>query len=425
MQTTEEIYARYLTILKRHLVPAMGCTEPVAIAYAAAKVRDVLGQVPERIHICVSRNILKNVKSVIVPNTDGLKGIQAAVAAGIVAGRSEKKLEVIATVQEEQKKKMRSYMESHDITVGAAAEDILFFIDITAYGNETKAHLVISGSHTNIVLIEKDGEILFQKEEKEEEDVPQDVPENLLTVKKIREFADVVRTEDIEGLVGRQIDYNMKIAKMGLEKRYGANIGKVILNHGEKTSLTYARAAAAAASDARMGGCELPVIIISGSGNQGISASVPIATYGEREGYSREQILRAVALSDLLTIHLKNGIGYLSAYCGAVCAGCAAGAGLAYLCGGGDAEIAHTLVNSLAIVSGMICDGAKPSCASKIAFSVEAGIHGYQMYQDGQQFYCGDGIVPGNVELMIDNIGRLGNQGMRQTDKEIIDMMLQ
>lgn len=425
MNYTDKIYEQYLSILEKHLIPAMGCTEPIAIAYASAKVRDVLGAAPERVHICVSRNILKNVKSVVVPNTGGLKGIQAAVAAGIVAGQAEKELEVIASVEEAQKTQMQNYMKDHEIAIEAAAEDIVFFIDITVFNEDNEAKVVISGSHTNIILIEKNGEVIFQKDDVMEETAPKDQLERLLTVKKIREFADIVRTDDIEDLVGRQIDYNMKISKMGLEKRYGANIGKVILNHGADDSFIHAKAAAAAASDARMGGCELPVIIISGSGNQGISASVPIATYGEREGYTREQILRAVALSDLLTIHLKSGIGYLSAYCGAVCAGCAAGAGIAYLCGGADAEIAHTLVNSLAIVSGMICDGAKPSCASKIAFSVEAGIHGYQMYQDGQQFYCGDGIVPGNVERMIDNIGRLGNQGMRQTDKEIIDIMLQ
>lgn len=425
MNYTDEIYEQYLSILKKHLVPAMGCTEPIAIAYASAKVRDVLGTVPERVHICVSRNILKNVKSVVVPNTGGLKGIQAAVAAGIVAGQAEKELEVIASVEEEQKAQMWDYMKDHEIDIEAAAEDIVFFIDITVFNGNNEAKVVISGNHTNIILVEKNGAVIFQKDDVVEEKAPKDDLERLLTVKKIREFADIVRPEDIEDLVGRQIDYNMKISQMGLEKRYGANIGKVILNHGGDSSLNRAKAAAAAASDARMGGCELPVIIISGSGNQGISASVPIATYGEREGYTREQILRAVALSDLLTIHLKSGIGYLSAYCGAVCAGCASGAGIAYLCGGADAEIAHTLVNSLAIVSGMICDGAKPSCASKIAFSVEAGIHGYQMYQDGQQFYCGDGIVGGNVEMMIDNIGRLGNQGMRQTDKEIIDIMLQ
>ena len=424
MLSSDPRYGNYLKILQEELVPATGCTEPIAIAYGAAKARELLGVLPESVLVEASGNIIKNVKSVVVPNTDSLKGIEAAAAAGIVAGQSDKILEVISEVTPAQRAEIRVYLADHPIVVKPAEGDKVFDILITLRAGNNHVRLRISDYHTHIVYIEKNGEVLFQSGE-----VLSDSARDMLTdrsclsVEGVLDFASTCNLEDVRALIERQIDCNYAIAEEGMRHSWGANIGSVLKEHYGVGIYSRARYMAAAGSDARMSGCEMPVIIVSGSGNQGITASVPVVEYAKELNVSRDQMVRAVLLSDLLTIHLKTGIGRLSAYCGAVSAGCSAGAAIAYLHGGGFREIAHTLVNSLAIVSGMICDGAKASCAAKISAAVDAGLVGYSMFRSGQQFRGGDGIVTKGVEETIRNIGRLGRLGMRETDREIIRIM--
>ena len=422
MERTGIQYQTYVQILKEELVPAMGCTEPIALAYCAAKAREVLGILPERCVVEASGNIVKNVKSVIVPNTGGLKGIEAAAAAGVVAGDAGRVLEVIAGVTQEQKVQIKEYMEKTQIQVKALETDELLDMIVTLYGDGSYAKVRIANYHTNIVLIEKDGEKLYEMGVMATEEA-QMADRSLLNVKDIYDFAKTVELEDVRELIGRQIEYNSAISREGLEHDWGANIGSVLIKAYGDDIRVRARAVAAAGSDARMSGCEMPVIINSGSGNQGMTASLPVIEYAKELKVSEEELYRALVLSNLVTIHQKTGIGRLSAYCGAVSAGCGAGCGIAYLLGGDYATIAHTLVNALAIVSGIICDGAKPSCAGKIAAAVDAGILGYQMYINGQQFRGGDGIISKGVENTIRNVGRLGKEGMRETDKEIIQIM--
>lgn len=424
MLSSDPRYGNYLKILQEELVPATGCTEPIAIAYGAAKARELLGVLPESVLVEASGNIIKNVKSVVVPNTNSLKGIEAAAAAGIVAGQSDKILEVISEVTPAQRAEIRVYLADHPIVVKPAEGDKVFDILITLRAGNNHVKLRISDYHTHIVYIEKNGEVLFQSGE-----VLSDSARDMLTdrsclsVEGVLDFASTCNLEDVRALIERQIDYNYAIAEEGMRHSWGANIGSVLKEHYGVGIYSRARYMAAAGSDARMSGCEMPVIIVSGSGNQGITASVPVVEYAKELNVSRDQMVRAVLLSDLLTIHLKTGIGRLSAYCGAVSAGCSAGAAIAYLHGGGFREIAHTLVNSLAIVSGMICDGAKASCAAKISAAVDAGLVGYSMFRSGQQVRGGDGIVTKGVEETIRNIGRLGRLGMRETDREIIRIM--
>lgn len=419
----DDTYQAYLNILYEELVPAMGCTEPIAIAYGAARAREVLGEVPEHCEVRVSGNIIKNVKSVLIPNTGGLKGIEAAAAAGIIAGEAGRQLEVIADVCDEEKKKIWEYLETHEIRVMPEIGGRLFDIQIIVHNKQDCVRVRIIDSHTNIVSIEKNGQIIFQKEEMENNNG--EIQPGLLNVRDIITFAEMVSMEEVRPVIEPQIRYNYAIAEEGIRGEYGAGVGKVLLDHCGDGVRNRAKAMAAAGSDARMGGCELPVIIVSGSGNQGIAASVPVIVYARYLGSSEEALMRALVLSNLMTIHQRCRIGKLSAYCGAVNAGCASGAGIAYLNGGRFEEIAHTIVNSLAIVSGIICDGAKPSCAAKIVSAVEAGILGYQMYLDGKQFRGGEGIVTKDVDQTIYNVGRLGKEGMRETDKEIIHIMME
>lgn len=425
MKRNDEKYQAYIQILKEELVPAMGCTEPIALAYAAAKAREVLGVIPEEVQVEASGSIIKNVKSVIVPNTNHLKGIPAAAAAGIIAGKSEKKLEVISEVSEGQIDQIKEFLQHTKITVEHIDHGITFEIVVTVIKGDSYAKVRIANYHTNIVLIEKDHEVLLEIPiEGEEEEGLTD--RSLLDMQDIWDFINTVEIEDIREVIGRQIEYNTAIADEGLQGDYGANIGSVLLaTYGDSDVKIRAKARAAAGSDARMNGCELPVIINAGSGNQGMTCSLPILEYAKELKADEDKIYRALALSNLVAIHQKTGIGRLSAYCGAVSAGAAAGAGIAYLCGGGYEEVIHTVVNALAIVSGMVCDGAKASCAAKIAESVDAGILGYNMFLQGQQFYAGDGIVTKGVEATIHNIGRLGKDGMKETNEEIIKMMIE
>ena len=423
MKKGDHIYQQYLNILAEELRPAMGCTEPIALAYAGAQARQVLGKLPDKVDIFVSGNIIKNVKSVIVPNTGGLHGIGPAVCAGIVAGDANKVLEVISQVTEEQKTQLHSFMETVPVQIQPANSCLVFDIDLTLYAGSDRVRLRIINHHTNIVYVEKNGEVLqsLPITESSEDHL---TDKSCLSIEKIVEFADCVEIADIEDLVGKQVACNMAIAEEGVTNSWGANIGSVLLARQGQLLSKRAAAYAAAGSDARMSGCEMPVIILSGSGNQGITASVPVAVYAKELGKTEEEMLRAVVLSDLVTIHQKTGIGRLSAYCGAISAGCGAGAGIAYLQGGKLHAVAHTIVNAIAILSGTICDGAKPSCAAKIAAAVDAGILGWDMYQEKQQFYGGDGIVTKGVDKTVINVGRLAREGMRETDKTILQIML-
>ena len=417
------LYNAYVSILKEELLPAMGCTEPIAVAYAAAVAARELGAVPETVEIVVSGNIIKNVKSVVVPNTGGLRGLAAAAAAGIVAGDPDAQLQVISQVTAEDHKRIAEYLKTADFPIRESDSGYIFDIDIRLHAAGHTARCRIAGYHTNIIRIERDGEIRT--------DVPYAeagqnyaTDRSLLNIESIVEFADCVDIEDVRPTLERQMAYNLAIAKEGLTGNYGARIGQVLLRSYGNDVHVRAKAWAAAASDARMNGCSLPVVINSGSGNQGITCSVPVLIYAEELGATDEQKLRALTVSNLITTHLKTGIGRLSAYCGAISAGVGAGAGITYLYGGKHREIAHTIVNALAIDSGIICDGAKSSCAAKIASAVEAGLLGMEMYKQGSQFYGGDGIVTKGVENTIRNVGRLAKYGMAQTDKEIIDIMI-
>lgn len=422
MERDDLRYRAYVEILKRELVPAMGCTEPIALAYCGAKARAVLGEQPEKVQIEASGNIIKNVKSVIVPNTNGAKGIEAAAAIGIVAGREELGLEVLSQVSEEQKQEFPGYMKNTEFSVKQAESDLLLDIIIRVYSGASYAVVRIANTHTNIVHIEKDGEILLHKEA--EEQTEEDMPDyGLLSVQDIYDFARTVDLEDVRPVLHRQIMYNRAISEEGLRGDYGANIGSVLLETYGDDVKNRAKAKAAAGSDARMNGCELPVVINSGSGNQGMTVSLPVIEYADELQTGEDKLYRALIISNLTAIHQKAGIGRLSAYCGAVSAGAAAGAGIAYLRGGGYEEITHTIVNALAITSGIVCDGAKASCAAKIATAVDAGIFGHDMYLKGQQFYGGEGVVSKGVENTIRNIGRLGRDGMRETDREILCIM--
>ena len=423
MERTDPIYRQFVNILKEELRPAMGCTEPIALAYAGAKGAELLGALPERIEVAVSGNIIKNVKSVVVPNTGGLRGIAAAVCAGVVAGKPERELEVISTVSEEDRARLRQFMKTAEVNIRPSDAELVFDIHLILYNGADTAEVRIVNHHTNVVYLRKNQQVFLELpvEESSEDNL---TDKSCLSIQRIVEFADALDIEDVRDCVGRQIEYNMAIARAGLEGDWGANIGSVILTQQGKTLEKRACAFAAAGSDARMSGCEKPVIILSGSGNQGITACVPIVVVAQDMNASEEEVIRAVVVSDLVTIHQKTGIGRLSAYCGAISAGCGAGAGIAYLRGGRVHAVAHTVVNGVAILSGTICDGAKPSCAAKIAAAVDAGILGYDMYLEKQQFYGGDGIVTKGVDQTVTNVGRLAREGMRETDRTILEIML-
>ena len=414
----------YLDILREELVPAMGCTEPIAIAFAAAKAREVLGRKPDCVLIEASDNIIKNAKSVVVPNTGNLKGIEAAAVTGIVAGDAGKALEVISSISDDEKKEIKDFLQNKEVKARRLESGLIFDLRATVSDKNSQASVRISHYHTNIVLITKNDNVIYKNKDCNELRSSTLTDRSLLGVGKILGFADTVKISDVKDMLQLQIDYNMQIAEEGLNGNWGANIGSVLLKNWGDDIKVRAKAVAAAGSDARMSGCELPVVIVSGSGNQGITASVPVICYAKELGVDREHLFRALVVSNLITIHLKTGIGRLSAYCGAVSAGVGAGAGICWLHGGRYEEVAHTIVNALAIVSGIICDGAKPSCAGKIAVAVEAGILGFHMYQNGQQFYDGDGIVKKGIENTIINVGRLARDGMHATDKEIIRIML-
>lgn len=421
MNKEDSLYSIYVQILKEELVMAMGCTEPIAISYACAKATQVLDHLPDRIVVKASGSIIKNVKSVIVPHTNGLKGIEVAAAAGALYGDVDAKLEVLSRATREQIEELPEYVQNTNITVQHIEQGHVFDLEIHVYYEQEHASVRIVDTHTNIVQIEKNWQVIF---EDKTTSLELKADHSALIMKQIWDFSQTVDIDDIKEILDRQITCNMAIANEGIHNSYGANIGHVILNMDSDCVKTRAKAYAAAGSDARMNGCELPVVINSGSGNQGITCCVPVVVYAKELDCTQEQLYRALVLSNLTAIYIKTGIGTLSAFCGAVSAGAAAGAGIAYLHNGTYKEIQHTIVNALAILSGTICDGAKASCAAKIASSVDAGIMGYYMYKNKQQFYAGDGIVAHGVDETIQNIGTLGSQGMLQTNDKIIEMMI-
>lgn len=423
MERNSPKYQLYVQVLQEELRPAMGCTEPIALAYAAALARDQMAELPQKVDIEVSGNIIKNVKSVIVPHTGGLKGIPAAVAAGIIVAKPERQLEVLSEVTPEQIREIGQYLEQAKFHVEQMDTTNPFDIRITLRAGDEWAQVRIVGDHTNLIYLSHNGIAVYDHPC---EGVPSSskTDRSTMNVEDILEFADSVILEDVQDVLDRQMAYNWAIAEEGMRGSYGASIGKVLKDSYGDSTPNKAKYMAAAGSDARMNGCELPVIINSGSGNQGITASVPVMVYAKDNGTTKENLYRALVVSNLCTTHLKTGIGTLSAYCGAVSAGCGAAAGIAYLNGGGVREVAHTLVNAMAIGSGIICDGAKASCAAKIAVAVDAGLLGYQMCKNGMQFYAGDGIVKKGIENTIKTVGSLAHDGMVDTDREIIHLMM-
>ena len=423
MEKSDIRYGACVAALRSHLKPAMGCTEPIAIAYAAAVARRALGRMPERARVEVSGNILKNAMAVTVPHTNGRKGIDAACAAGIVAGDPDRELEVLAGVTDDQLGALDAFLARRCVTVDLKPDARLFDIVVSLEAEGHRASARIADRHTNVVEVDADGvrsvSVPLGAEAAGEQG------EQALTIEGIFDFAETCDLKDVEPLLRRQIDCNMAIAEEGLSGRWGAAVGRVILDaYGDRDVRVRAKAWAAAGSDARMSGCEMPVVINAGSGNQGITVSVPVVIYARALGVGEERMLRALVLSNLVAIHEKSSIGCLSAYCGAISAGCAAGAGIAWLQGGDLWMVSHTIVNSLAVLSGTICDGAKPSCAAKIASAVNAGTLSYRMAKEGHAFQPGEGLVGRDIEETIENIGRMGREGMHATDVEILNIMV-
>ena len=423
MQLNDLKYNSFVSILKEELVPAMGCTEPIAIAYCAAILRDNLGNIPTKVDIYVSGNILKNVKSVTVPNTNGMHGINVAAAIGIIGGKSEKKLEVIADVTQDDIIRLNDYLNNTKISINHSDNESVLYIEIIGYYLDDKVRVIIKDAHTNIVLIEKNDQLVYENNVKQDLSVNK-TDKSVLSINEIVEFASIVNLDDVKQILDRQISYNMNIALEGLNNNYGANIGKTIIKYSSGDIIQYTKALAAAGSDARMNGCDMPVVINSGSGNQGITCSVPLVAFAEKNKIDKDTLYRALVVSNLCTIHIKNSIGKLSAFCGVVIAGAGCSAGLAFMEGGRIVEVSHAIVNSLGMISGVVCDGAKSSCAAKIASSVEAGFLGYYMYKEGNQFYDGDGFIKKGVENTIKAVGKIARVGMCETDKEIIHIML-
>ena len=412
----------YLAILREELVPATGCTEPIALAYCAAKARQLLGQLPEQALIEVSGNIIKNAKSVVVPNCDGMRGIYAAVAAGIVAGDADAQLQVLGNVSTQQRIEIEQYLAKTPMDIVDMVSENKLDMRITVRSKSHSAVVRIANNHCNIVYMAHDGYVLLEQAvgRSSEEHL---TDKSILNIHDILDFAGTVEIDDVRAMLDRQINCNLAIAQEGIKNSWGANIGSVLLKEHPQDISRQICAWAAAGSDARMSGCELPVIILSGSGNQGITASVPVIRYAQYLEASQEQLYRALLVSNLVTIEQKAKIGRLSAYCGAVCAGVGAGAGIAYLCSETEEAVTSTVQNAVTVLSGVICDGAKPSCAAKIAQSVSAGLLGYEMYLNGQCFHSGDGIVASDAEQTMENIGVLATEGMKVTDETILRIM--
>jgi len=413
----------YLAILRAELVPALGCTEPIAVALAAAKARETLGQMPDRVEISCSGNIVKNVKGVVVPNSGGLKGIEAAALAGIVGGDASRGLEVLEALKPAALPEVRKLLEK-GICVARLAEGVdSLYIAVKLYGGEESAEARISGSHARVSALYKNGLCVYDADESSEKSEIEHSERDELTVRGILEFADGVELDAIEPIMAEQIRLNCAISDEGLTHHYGVDVGATALKSRGDDLRTRASARAAAGGDARMSGCALPVVINSGSGNQGITASIPVIEYARGMLLPEEKLYRALAVSNLVSIHQKRKIGRLSAYCGAVSAAAGSGAAISYLCGGGYREVSATIVNTIATIGGMVCDGAKPSCAAKIFQAVDAAILAHDLSASGKVFAPGEGLVKSDVERTIESVCRMGRVGMKKTDEEIIAIM--
>ena len=424
----KKVYDAYVAILKTELVPALGCTEPIAIAFAAAKARDVLGSFPEKIQVDASGNIVKNVQGVTVPNSGGLKGIDVAATLGAVGGDAESGLEALSKITEEQIKKTKQLVDSGFCTCSLVDGKDNLYIRVTAKSGGDTAVVVVSEKHTNIVYVEKNGKVLIDvKSADTKNDAGNEANKSLLSVRDIIRFADEVNIDDVRAVIERQIEYNTAISKEGLAREYGARIGRTLEKLYDKNDVRVrARAAAAAGSDARMSGCPLPVVINSGSGNQGMTVSLPVIEYAKEWNVPHDKLIRALVLANLIALLQKRYIGSLSAFCGAVCAATGAGCGITYLHGGDEDAVARTITNTLADVGGIVCDGAKPSCAAKIASAVDAAILGFELgSHEGVAFKSGEGLVKESAEDTIRSFGRMGREGMRSTDIEILHIMLE
>ena len=415
----------HITILQEELMPALGCTEPIAVAFAAAKVREVLGRFPEHMIAHCSGNIIKNVKSVTVPNSNGLRGIDAAAILGAVGGQAEKKLEVLEGIQPDHIRKTISLLDTGYCEVRAAVNVDKLYLKIEASAGGGNAAVVIQGHHTNITDIEKNGRVLLHHDYVDESSAHRKGDRSKLTVRSILEFADAVDMEELWPIMEPQIQCNMRISEEGMDTRYGAGVARAMLDDGNVSVYALATAKAAAASEARMAGCSLPVVINSGSGNQGITVSVPVIVYARAMYYSERKLCRALAVSNLISIHLKYYIGDLSAFCGAVTAACGAGAALAYLDGGDYGVVADTISNTLAAVSGIFCDGAKPSCAAKVAAALDAAFLSFRMARKHRAYNPGEGVVGIDVEQTIRGVGLIGRDGMGETDQHILRVMME
>lgn len=420
----QQIYRAYVAILQEELIPALGCTEPIALAYCAALARKVLGAEASRMEVYCSGNIIKNVKSVTVPNSNGMRGIEAAAILGYAGGDADAKLEVLESVSREDIDRAGELLGQNFCSCHHVRDVANLYIRVELFGEEHSSAVTIANHHTQVQSIQRDGEVVYQQEEQEAEAAaPQ--PKELLNVRDILEFADCVELEDVRSLLERQIRLNSAISDEGLQHEYGAEIGRTILEtYGNESVAVRAKARAAAGSDARMNGCALPVVINSGSGNQGITCSIPVVEYGKQLGVSKDRLLRGLVVSNLVSIHQKKYIGSLSAYCGAVSAACGAGAGIAYLYGEDYQQISETITNTIANIGGVVCDGAKSSCAAKIASSVDAAIMANNLAQKGRYFKSGEGLVEGSVEETIQNLGYVGKVGMKETDNVILGLMI-
>ena len=420
----KNIYDNYLNILKEELIPSLGCTEPIAIAFVGAKAREVLGAMPDSINVKSSGNIIKNVKGVTVPNSGGLKGINVAATLGIIAGDASKGLEVLANVNDEQRKELQEIIKTDfcKCELIEANENLNIIIEAKK-GNDTVS-VEVKYSHTNIVKIIKNGETIFSIEDDSKKVILTNRDE--LNIKDIITFADEVKIEDIKEVIERQIDMNTAISEEGIRNEYGSAVGRTLLKHYDKNDVRVrAKAMAAAGSDARMGGCALPVVTNSGSGNQGMTVSMPVIEFAKELKSSDEKLYKALVLSNLIAILQKNHIGKLSAFCGVVCAAAGSASGIAYLHGYSYKEISETITNTLCTIGGMVCDGAKPSCAAKIAQSVDCAILSFELSaKEDKVFKSGDGLVKENVEATIDSIGRMAKTGMCSTDVEILNIMI-
>lgn len=420
-EMNQELYEKYVCILNAELVPALGCTEPIALAYAAATAREKLGKFPERAEVLCSGNIIKNVKGVKVPNSGGMKGVETAVILGIVGGDAGQKLEVLESITEEDRRRTRELLSEHFCTCILKEGTANLFIEVRVYAGCDEAVVRIEYAHTNITYIRVNDKVFC---EKKEENANKELDKSCLNVKEIVRFAENVQMKDVEKTLRRQIEYNYAISEEGLKNSWGAQIGR-ILQEEEGDSLKWRLIArAAAGSDARMSGCSMPVIINSGSGNQGMTCSLPVIEYAKAKGKTEEELMRALCISNLIAQDQKRYIGALSAYCGVVCAAAGAGAALTYLCGGSEEQIENTVINTIANIGGMVCDGAKPSCAAKISSALQSAFLGHQMAMRGIRFEAGDGIVMDNAEDTVKAVGYVGKEGMKQTDIEILNLMI-